>query len=44
MITGDRLDATVSWQDGQSLAPLAGRQVQFCFSLTNADLYSYRVR
>lgn len=43
VISGDRLDAAVAWNGGQSLAALAGRQVQFRFELTNTDLYSYWV-
>ena len=41
MITGDQLDASVSWSGGPSLAALVGRQVEFRLDLLNTDLYSY---
>lgn len=40
-IRGNRLDATVRWTSGKTLASLAGQQVQLRFNLTNGDLYSY---
>jgi hypothetical protein len=43
-VTGDRLDATVRWKGGKSLADLAGRTVKLRFSLINTDLYSYWVK
>lgn len=39
-VTGDQLDATVSWS-GASLSTLAGQQVRLRFHLDDADLYSY---
>ncbi|MEN3307162.1 MAG: hypothetical protein V7603_3364 [Micromonosporaceae bacterium] len=42
-ITGDQLDATVSWTSGASLSSLAGQQVKLRFSVDGADLYSYWV-
>jgi hypothetical protein len=39
-VTGDQLDATVSWTGG-SLSTLAGQQVRLRFHLDDADLYSY---
>ncbi|MET0135710.1 MAG: hypothetical protein ABW215_19185 [Kibdelosporangium sp.] len=40
-ITGDQLDATVSWTGGASLSTLAGQQVKLKFHVDSADLYSY---
>ncbi|WP_433043575.1 hypothetical protein [Dactylosporangium sp. CS-033363] len=40
-VTGDQLDAQVTWASGVSLASLAGQQVKFRFAVDGADLYSY---
>ncbi|MFB9444744.1 hypothetical protein Dvina_46085 [Dactylosporangium vinaceum] len=42
-VTGDQLDATVTWASGVSLSSLAGQQVRFRFTVDGADLYSYWV-
>jgi hypothetical protein len=38
---GDRLDATVSFDDRKALGRLAGTPVRLRFTIVNADLYSY---
>lgn len=42
-ITGDRLDAEVSWRGGRQLSELRGQQVKLRISIENADLYSFWV-
>jgi hypothetical protein len=41
-LLGDDLARTVTWQDGEGLAPLAGVPVRIRFVMKDADLYSFQ--
>ena len=40
-VTGDHLDATVTWADGADMAPLANQWIALRFELRQARLYSF---
>ena len=41
-VFGDDLDRTVTWKHGSDVSKLAGRGVRLRFTLSDADLYSFR--
>lgn len=43
-LAGDRIDHTVKWKSGKSVADLAGKVVRVKFTLRDADLYSFAIR
>jgi hypothetical protein len=42
-LRGDWVEQTVTWKQGGSLGPLAGKPVRLRFKLADADLFSFRV-
>lgn len=41
---GDAIERVVSWKDGGDVAGLAGKPIRLRFTLSDADLYSFRFR
>jgi hypothetical protein len=43
-LTGDQLDWTVAWADGDNVSALAGQEIRLRIELLNADVFSFQFR